>query len=107
MISNVLERRRAHLLGGSCAAGLSAATVARVWNRLPAAERANAVVYATSYGEAGAIARYGPAIGIPRAMSASAETWPCIALDIRVTQVFEQTPGPGTPVSLVGAVLLI
>ena len=44
-----------------------AATVARVWNRLPAAERANAVVYATNYGEAGAIARYGPALGIPRA----------------------------------------
>ncbi len=30
MISDVLARRRAHLLGGSCAAGLSAATVARV-----------------------------------------------------------------------------
>ena len=43
-----------------------AATVARVWNRLPAAERANAVVYATNYGEAGAIARYGPALGIPQ-----------------------------------------
>ena len=52
-----------------------AATVARVWNRLPAAERANAVVYATNYGEAGAIARYGPALGIPRAYSGHNAFW--------------------------------
>jgi len=52
-----------------------AATVARVWNRLPVAERANAVVYATNYGEAGAIARYGPALGIPRAYSGHNAFW--------------------------------
>jgi 4-amino-4-deoxy-L-arabinose transferase-like glycosyltransferase len=52
-----------------------AATVARVWNRLPAGERANAVVYATNYGEAGAIARYGPALGIPRAYSGHNAFW--------------------------------
>ncbi len=51
------------------------ATVARVWNRLPPAERANAVVYATNYGEAGAIARYGPALGIPRAYSGHNAFW--------------------------------
>ena len=52
-----------------------AATVARVWNRLPAAERANAVVYASNYGEAGAIARYGPALGLPRAYSGHNAFW--------------------------------
>jgi hypothetical protein len=35
------------------------------------------------------------AIGIPRAMTAGWEFWPCVAVDIRVTQLFEQTPGPG------------
>ena len=51
------------------------ATVARVWNDLPPAERANAVVYASNYGEAGAIARYGPALGIPRAYSGHNAFW--------------------------------
>ena len=36
------------------------------------------------------------AIGIPRAMTAVWKTWPCTALELRVTQLFEQTPGPGT-----------
>ena len=36
------------------------------------------------------------AIGIPRAMTAGWATWPCAALEVRVTDVFEQTPGPGT-----------
>lgn len=35
-------------------------------------------------------------IGIPRAMTAGWKTWPCLALDLRVTHLFEQTPGPGT-----------
>ena len=35
------------------------ATVGRVWNELPRSERSTAVVYASNYGEAGAIARYG------------------------------------------------
>jgi hypothetical protein len=36
------------------------------------------------------------AIGIPLAMTAGWNTWPCMALELRVTQLFEQTPGPGT-----------
>jgi hypothetical protein len=36
------------------------------------------------------------AIGIPRPMTTGWKIWPCMALDIRVTQLFEQTPGPGT-----------
>jgi 4-amino-4-deoxy-L-arabinose transferase-like glycosyltransferase len=44
-------------------------TVARVYESLPAAERRTAVVFAGNYGEAGAIDRYGPALGLPRAYS--------------------------------------
>ena len=35
------------------------------------------------------------AIGIPRAMVAGWKIWPCVAIELRVTQLFEQTPGPG------------
>jgi hypothetical protein len=35
------------------------------------------------------------AIGIPRAMTAGLKTWPCTALEVRVTELYEQTPGPG------------
>jgi hypothetical protein len=34
-------------------------------------------------------------IGIPRAMTVGWNAWPCMALELRVTQLFEQTPGPG------------
>jgi hypothetical protein len=36
------------------------------------------------------------AIGIPRPMTRAWKVWPCVALELRVTQLFEQTPGPGT-----------
>lgn len=36
------------------------------------------------------------AMGIPRTMMAGWKAWPCTALEVRVTQLFEQTPGPGT-----------
>jgi hypothetical protein len=35
------------------------------------------------------------AIGIPRAMVSGWEIWPCVAIQVRVTELFEQTPGPG------------
>lgn len=35
------------------------------------------------------------AIGIPRAMTAGWQFWPCVAVDMRITHVFEATPGPG------------
>ncbi|MEV0155642.1 glycosyltransferase family 39 protein [Micromonospora sp. NPDC050686] len=44
-------------------------SVAAVHRALPAAERARAVVLTGNYGEAGALARYGPARGLPRAYS--------------------------------------
>lgn len=35
-------------------------------------------------------------IGVPRAMTGGWEVWPCIAVEIEVTELYEQTPGPGT-----------
>lgn len=34
-------------------------------------------------------------IGIPAAAFAGWKSWPCTAFEIRVTELFEQTPGPG------------
>ena len=45
------------------------AAVGRVHAELPARERETAVVFAGNYGEAGAVDRYGPALGLPRAYS--------------------------------------
>jgi hypothetical protein len=40
-------------------------------------------------------------IGIPRAAAANWITWPAVAIRLKTTAVFEQTPGPaaGTPVA--------
>ncbi|WP_106401690.1 ArnT family glycosyltransferase [Actinocorallia populi] len=46
-----------------------AAEVARVHRSLPEDERSRAAVLTVNYGEAGAIDRYGPALGLPRAYS--------------------------------------
>jgi 4-amino-4-deoxy-L-arabinose transferase-like glycosyltransferase len=44
-------------------------SVARVYERLPASQRASAVIFTGNYGEAGAIERFGPAYGLPPAFS--------------------------------------
>src|SRR5262249_58451974 len=44
-----------------------AGTVAGVYHALPVQERARAVIFTANYGEAGAIDRYGPALGLPHA----------------------------------------
>jgi 4-amino-4-deoxy-L-arabinose transferase-like glycosyltransferase len=44
-------------------------SVAGVYGRLTPAERATAVIFTGNYGEAGAIDRFGPALGLPRAYS--------------------------------------
>lgn len=44
-------------------------TVAEVYRSLPPAERANCAILAGNYGEAGAIDYYGPALGLPKALS--------------------------------------
>jgi len=36
------------------------------------------------------------AIGIPKALTAEWKSWPSVAIEFRVAQIFEQTPGPGT-----------
>jgi len=46
------------------------AEVARIYTALPPAERARTAIFANNYGEAGAINLFGPAHGLPRAISA-------------------------------------
>ena len=52
-----------------------AAEVARVWNSLPDDQRAHAAIFCANYGEAGAIDRYGPALGLPPAISEINSYW--------------------------------
>ena len=49
--------------------------VARVYETLPPEERARAVVFARNYAEAGAIDYFGPALGLPRAISPHNSYW--------------------------------
>jgi hypothetical protein len=44
-------------------------TVAQVYDSLSATDRETAVLFTGNYGEAGAIDRFGPALGLPRAYS--------------------------------------
>jgi 4-amino-4-deoxy-L-arabinose transferase-like glycosyltransferase len=45
------------------------AAVASVYRSIPPTERGTAVIFTSNYGEAGAIDRYGPALGLPGAFS--------------------------------------
>lgn len=45
------------------------ATVAAGWRQIPADDRRTAVIFTGNYGEAGAVDRYGPALGLPAAYS--------------------------------------
>ena len=49
--------------------------VARAWRALPPAQRRRAVILTANYGEAGAIARFGPARGLPRPYSGHNSYW--------------------------------
>ena len=49
--------------------------VAREYRALPAAERARTTILTGNYGEAGALARYGPAHGLPTAYSGHNNFW--------------------------------
>ena len=51
------------------------AQVATVYASLPEAERARTAIFANNYGEAGAIGLYGPAHGLPRAISPVNSYW--------------------------------
>ncbi|HXL23872.1 MAG TPA: glycosyltransferase family 39 protein [Candidatus Dormibacteraeota bacterium] len=52
-----------------------AQAVARVYNALPAEERARTGVLTGNYGEGGALNLYGPRYGLPRAMSGTNSFW--------------------------------
>jgi 4-amino-4-deoxy-L-arabinose transferase-like glycosyltransferase len=49
--------------------------VANVYNSLPPEERARTGILTGNYGEAGALGLYGPALGLPRAMSLTNSFW--------------------------------
>jgi hypothetical protein len=66
-------------------------TVARVWDGLPAGQRQHAVIFTANYGEAGAVARYGPGRGLPAPYSGHNAL-----ADLAVP------PGRGAPVVVVG-----
>lgn len=46
-----------------------ARTVARIYHSLPPGDRAQAAIFGQNYGQAGAIDHYGPALGLPKAIS--------------------------------------
>jgi 4-amino-4-deoxy-L-arabinose transferase-like glycosyltransferase len=52
-----------------------AATVATVWRQLPTGERARASIVTGNYGQAGAIDRFGPGLGLPAATSGHNGYW--------------------------------
>ncbi|MGP0050927.1 MAG: hypothetical protein ACLPZR_19080 [Solirubrobacteraceae bacterium] len=49
--------------------------IAIAWNGLPAAVRAHSAILTSNYGEAGAVDRYGPALGLPTAYSGHMGFW--------------------------------
>jgi len=49
--------------------------VARIWNSLPAEGKTSTAILASNYGEAGAIDLYGPALGLPQAISGVNSYW--------------------------------
>jgi 4-amino-4-deoxy-L-arabinose transferase-like glycosyltransferase len=52
-----------------------AAATAKVYNDLPPDQRARTAIFGSNYGEAGAIDFYGPALGLPKAISGHVNYW--------------------------------
>ena len=69
-------------------------TVSGVWHSLPAAERANAVIFTASYGEAGAINELGEKYGLPTAVSGQNNFWWWGPGNPRATTIVAVGPGP-------------
>jgi 4-amino-4-deoxy-L-arabinose transferase-like glycosyltransferase len=63
--------------------------ISRVYHRLPPAQAFGAVVIASNYGEAGAVARFGPPLGLPAVYSAHNQLY------------FQARPPAGTAVAVV------
>jgi hypothetical protein len=51
------------------------ATIARVYQSLPPGDRARVTIFASNYGEAGAIDFFGPRYGLPKAVSGHNDYW--------------------------------
>jgi hypothetical protein len=49
--------------------------IATAWNGLPVSVRAHVTILTSNYGEAGAVDRYGPALGLPDAYSGHMGFW--------------------------------
>ncbi len=63
-------------------------TVAGVWRSLPEGQRADAILFTGNYGEAGALARYGPERGLPQPYSGhNAFGWWAVPPDSATTAV--------------------
>jgi hypothetical protein len=63
------------MLADRCGWPEMVAAVAKVYNSIPADERARTAIVGDNYGEAGAIDFYGPKLGLPKAISGHANYW--------------------------------
>jgi hypothetical protein len=70
-------------------------TVDAVWTSLPPSQRASAVLYADSYGLAGAINELGRGTGLPTAVSSQNSEWWWGPGNPHATTVVVVAPGPG------------
>lgn len=68
-------------------------TVRQVWGTLPSGQRANAVIFADDYGEAGAVDELGRGTGLPTAVSARDSDWWWGPGNPDATTVVAITPG--------------
>jgi 4-amino-4-deoxy-L-arabinose transferase-like glycosyltransferase len=71
-----------------------AGTVRTVWSSLPASQRADAVIYASNYGEASALNVLGAGSGLPQAVSGHNTYWWWGPGNPRATTVVAVEPGP-------------
>lgn len=74
-----IENRKAsdlpQLLADRCGWPEMVAATAKVYNDLPSDQKARTAIFGSNYGEAGAIDFYGPALGLPKAISGHANYW--------------------------------
>ena len=62
-------------LADRCGWSEMAAAAAKVYNDLPSNQKARTAIFGSNYGEAGAIDFYGPALGLPKAISGHVNYW--------------------------------
>ncbi|WP_234441970.1 glycosyltransferase family 39 protein [Streptomyces sp. NRRL S-1448] len=70
-------------------------TVRQVWSGIPAEQRANAVIFAADYSEAGAINELGRSAGLPTAAGSQNTDWWWGPGNPHATTVVTIAPGPG------------